>query len=279
MKRKFLLVFVCLLCSCSAFANVEYKSDVPPILVQGAMIVETDFLISSLESPVSYKIREWDFTAGKIDGYPVVISKTESGVINATAATILGIENFKPVAVINQGTAGGHDPKLHTGDIVLSEKTFSGSSWRSGYKAEGEGVDYKNIEMLPKDFYYDDEKRERKNEDDIYLYSDKKLINIAESLKDSYTEGKVVKGVILTANSWESQIDRILFLHEKFGSSCEEMENYAAASICQDYGIPFLGIRILSNTALHNENFKPETGLTCQKFVLEFLREYIKTIK
>lgn len=37
----------------------------------------------------------------------MIISKTRMGMSNSAAATALAIERYKPIAIINQGTAGG----------------------------------------------------------------------------------------------------------------------------------------------------------------------------
>ena len=50
----------------------------------------------------------------------------------------------------------------------------------------------------------------------------------------------------------------MLYLNEIWGASCEEMETNAVAQICQTYDVPFLGIRILSNTGIYGENFNGE---------------------
>lgn len=42
---------------------------------------------------------------------------------NAAAATAIAIERYKPIAIINQGTSGGHDPELKVYDIVLGRYT------------------------------------------------------------------------------------------------------------------------------------------------------------
>jgi len=52
------------------------------------------------------------------------------------------------------------------------------------------------------------------------------------------------------------------------------MESNEAAVICQNYDIPFLAIRVLSNTCLNNEEFNPAAGEACQKFVLNVVKEY-----
>ena len=77
----------------------------------------------------------WTFWRGTIDGYPVVISKTLKGMENAAAATALAAERYHPVAIINQGTAGGHEPDLHVYDIVLGTEAVNLGSFKTGYRA------------------------------------------------------------------------------------------------------------------------------------------------
>ena len=59
---------------------------------------------------------------------------------------------------------------------------------------------------------------------------------------------------------WNNELDRIAWLHGRFGTMAEEMEAAASAQICQAYGMPFLTVRILSNTAVHGEPFDERTG-------------------
>ena len=97
---------------------------------------------------------------------------------------------------------------------------------------------------------------------------------MAVSEARNYQAGHVIVGKISSSNNWNRQIDRINFLHEKYGSSCEEMETHAAAHICRVYDVPFLGIRILSNTEIHGEDFNPATGTACQQYVLTVIKSY-----
>ena len=94
-----------------------------PIVIQGAMPVETQVLADALQNRTEQQVQGWTFWSGTIDGYPVVVSKTKKGMTNAAASTALAIERFHPLAIINQGTAGGHDPALHVLDIVVGTAT------------------------------------------------------------------------------------------------------------------------------------------------------------
>ena len=90
-----------------------------PIVCTGAMDAETLWLIDALEQAEPVTLGCWKCVQGELDGYPVVIVRTNQGMANAAASTALAIERFAPCAVLNQGTSGGHAPDLHTGDIVI----------------------------------------------------------------------------------------------------------------------------------------------------------------
>ena len=113
-----------------------------PVVVQGAMDVEIKKLAAVLENVTEEKISGWTFWRGTLDGYPVVISKTLKGMSNAAAATALAAERYHPVAIINQGTAGGHVPDLHVYDIVLGRQSVNLGSFKTGYRARGKGSDF-----------------------------------------------------------------------------------------------------------------------------------------
>ena len=71
----------------------------------------------------------------------VVVSRTGMGPINAVAATAIAIERFHPAAIIDQGTAGAHNPALQIWDIVLGAKTWIMARSNRSEAAAGEGVD------------------------------------------------------------------------------------------------------------------------------------------
>src|SRR4051812_2053528 len=67
-----------------------------PVLVQGAMASETDRLVSLLEGAREEQIGSWRFWLGTVDGYPVIVSRTNKGMSNAAAATAVAVERFHP---------------------------------------------------------------------------------------------------------------------------------------------------------------------------------------
>ena len=256
-------------------AKGNYKSRVRPILIEGAMNTETEILIRALKNPVAYRELHYLFVAGTYENYPVVVVRTEIGMANAAASTALAIKKFNPVAVINQGTAGGHDPALNIGDIVIGERTFDQTAYKSDYAAAGAGVDLTRQEMRGA-YAYDQTSGTFKTRKEYF--PDATLLKIAKDVAAANDNFNVVTGVIATGNIWLSNIDYISFLHETYGSSCEEMETNAAAQICQNAGVPFIGIRVLSNNITVNKEYVPATGTIAQNFVLLVAERYIRDV-
>ena len=256
-------------------AKGEYKSRVRPILIEGAMNTETEVLIRALKNPVAYREMNYLFVAGTYKDYPVVIVRTEIGMANAAASTALAIKKFNPVAVINQGTAGGHDIALKIGDIVIGERSFDNSAYRSAYSEAGAGIDLTKQESIGT-YAYDTatKKFQAYNE----YFADPTLFNIAFKVANANKNFNVVSGVISTGNTWLECVDYINFLHEKYGSSCEEMETNIAAQICQNAGVPFIGIRVLSDNVTNSREYIPTTAKICQDFVLLVVEDYIRDV-
>lgn len=256
-------------------AQGNYKSKHRPILIEGAMNIETEILVRALKKPVVYKDLNYLFVAGTYKDYPVVIVRTEQGMANAAASTILAIKKFNPVAVINQGTAGGHDAKLKINDIVIGESTIDYTAIKTAYKAQGEGADLTDQEMRGT-FAYD------RTTDTFQLnekyFADPTLLDIAKSVAESHKEFSAVTGTISTADAWITNVDYINFLHDKYGSTCVEMETSCAAQICKNAGVPFIGIRVLSDAVLISSDYNSDVAKTAQDFVLLVAEKYISDV-
>lgn len=277
----------------------------PAILIQGAMEAETSYLISRLEEPQRVMLGSWEFYTGFLgrQRVPVIISRTYMGIVNAAAATTLALTYFAPKAVINQGIAGGHDKEFHVGDIVLAEKIVPMGAMVRPYSPEGAGISERDFAPWEVEVF---DQRAGKTRRVADFPCDERLLAIAESVKfeeEEKTEAgrglaaqegeagqagfleqecrrrKIARGILGSADEWNNQIDRIVLLREKYGTTAEEMESAATAQVCQSYGVPFIGIRILSNTIVNHEDYDESVAIDCQKFVeqyVEKLRKYLE---
>jgi adenosylhomocysteine nucleosidase len=246
-----------------------------PVVVQGAMDVEIRKLAGSLEHSTEENVGGFIFWRGTIDGYPVVISKTLKGMENAAAATAIAAERFHPIAIINQGTAGGHVPELHVYDIVLGTQAVNLGSFKTGYRAGGRGSDV--AEWNPLDLMrsegsagQDPSARTMRR-----FPGDEGLLAAARGVRGQYQKGHVVDGVIGSSDVWNSELDRIQRFHDQYGTTVEEMEAASSAQIAGLFKIPFLGIRVVSNNVTNGETYDTKVGEACQDFVRDVVKGYI----
>lgn len=251
----------------------EQKQKLQPIVIQGALPVESERMASKLENKVVEQIGGWTFWKGTYNGYPMIISKTRMGMSNSAAATALAIERYKPIAIINQGTAGGHDPVLHVYDIVLGKYATNIGAFRTPKQSLGAGSNsltwVEAFDVLPTDESDPEPIAIRKFE------GDQELLMAAHKVR--YDKGEVIEGTIGSADVWNNELDRIQFFHQRYGTSVEEMEAASVAQIASQFNVPFLGIRILSNNITNNGAYDPGTGEACQEYVLNVAEEYMKS--
>lgn len=245
-----------------------------PIVIQGALPIETERLAAKLSNTTVETYGGWKFWKGTYQGYPVIISKTRMGMSNSAAATAIAIQQYQPIAIINQGTSGGHDPKLKVYDIVLGKYTTNIGAFRTPQVPLGGGSDAlkwnEAFDVLPEDESDPEPIAIRKFE------ADAELLAAAHKAKVQYSRGQVVEGTLGAADVWNNELDRIKLLHKNYGTSAEEMEGASVAQIATQFNVPFLGIRVLSNNITNGGAYDPGTGEACQEFVLNVVVEYMK---
>jgi adenosylhomocysteine nucleosidase len=251
----------------------------PPVVVQGAMDVEVRALAGAVDGAREERIAGWTFWRGTIDGYPVVVSKTLKGMENAAAATVLAIEHYRPAAIVNQGTAGGHQPDLHVYDIVVGVEAVNLGAFKTGFRARGDGSrfdDWQPLDLMRSDGSAGQDPNARTMR---RFRGDARLVDAAHAASRLYTRGRVVDGVIGSSEIWNSELDRVDRLHTQFGTTAEEMETAAAAQIAGLFGVPFVGIRVVSNNITNGDAYDTRTADACQQYVREVVRRYVDGLK
>lgn len=236
-----------------------------PIVIMCAMDVEAEFLISKLANVRTVTVNKYKFFEGMINDYPVVVCCCKVMSINAAVATYIAIEKYNPIAIISHGIAGAHGKNVHRGDIVVGEKCVNISSFKSPYKKEGEGNNSLDWELL--NFISGEEDRTE------YQHGDKHLIELARQVE--YAGGNVHFGTIGSGDGWNNETDRILWLHKNYGTLCEEMEGIAVYVIANNFEIPVLGIRIISNNEILGETYDRNTGIKSKQFTYQLILKLI----
>jgi adenosylhomocysteine nucleosidase len=248
-----------------------------PVVVQGAMPIEVDRLASRLDGVTVETVGAWTFWKGTLDGRPVVVSKTLKGGANAAAATALAVERFRPAAILNQGTAGGHDPSLRVYDVVLGTGAVSLGAFKSPYRSAGAGsapLEWIPLALTASEGSAGSDPRAQKV---ARFAGDEALLAAARRAAPGYKRGRVVEGVIGSSDTWNSEIDLIASYRSRFGTSVEEMETAPAAQVAGLLKVPFLGIRVVSNNITNGGGYDAKTSDACQDYVYEVVKEYLRT--
>lgn len=239
-----------------------------PILIQGALELETEYIVKHLENQKKITINGYDFYRGTIDGVDIVVSTIKVGTVNSAVATILGINEFNPRMVINQGIAGGHPSDVHVGDIVICEYAVNMNSYMTSAQDENEGIHPEKWELLT-----------FKGNNDIKfekLPADADLVTQFKNILES--KEKIHIGTIVSGDGWNQEVDRIKWFIEKLDSKCEDMETYSAYRVCNDNNIPVIGIRIASNSTINKEEYVPNIAIKMQEIIVDSIK-YIQQNK
>ena len=237
-----------------------------PILVQGAMEIEIEKLKEELENIQMLNIDGYLFYKGTYKNYPIVISLTQIGSINATISTVLAIKEFSPIYIINQGISGGQQKEIHQGDLIIGTECKNSCSRDTLVKPQGSGVNPFEWNII--NFF--DEKQITKYESDDYL------LKIAKEESKKYKNGNVHIGILGSGDTWDKEADYVIWLNQNLGIISADMESIGTYTVAQKYKIPVIGIRVISDNAIVHELYNRNVSSYVQEFVLKMLERLIK---
>ncbi|MBQ9021197.1 MAG: 5'-methylthioadenosine/S-adenosylhomocysteine nucleosidase [Eggerthellaceae bacterium] len=241
-------------------------NNTPPVAILGALDAEMRLLEDAIEGLDYSETGHFRFSAGTIDGVPVVLVRTGMGMANAAAACVMTIERFNPNCVILQGTAGAHVPDLHIGDIVISNMAMPTHFVSTPSRPAGAGSNALEWTYLSPTTFLDDNNTHAAEGIPATI----RLLNIAQDVP--YAEGNLVTGIVGSGDIWNRELDRINNVHDALGTLCEDMESYSIAQVCQECTVPWLSVRIISNSEFHpEEELDFTTANTCQEFIRALL--------
>jgi adenosylhomocysteine nucleosidase len=210
-----------------------------------------EFAHLSDRSGPAYEIGGVGFWRGQIAGREAVFVESGAGKVNAGVATSLLLDRFECRALMLCGVAGGLDPALGVGDVVIgtghiqhdygthregyfltiqpgSRPSRGGTDWQPGYPESEplvarlrEAVAGLSLEPLT-----------------------------AEIGVGPRTPG-IHFGTILTGDSFINAEEHRQRLHGEFAAKAVEMEGGAVAQVARRWGgdIPFVNVRCLSDLA------------------------------
>jgi len=196
----------------------------------GAMEEEITALKTKLELKEVKQIKSLEFYTGFLHSKKIVLVRCGIGKVNAAVCTQILIDNFEIEQIINIGVAGGINPKLNIGDIVISLNAVEHDFDTTAF---GDPIGYIS----------------RMGMEDAFFKADKKLIDIAKKAAENIKNINVFVGTIASGDQFISSKESKDRIKNNFNAYCTEMEGAAIAHTCYLNKIPFVIIRAISDKA------------------------------
>jgi len=217
-----------------------------PYLLLYAFDTEGELLAEKMEISVTDTILGRAVHSGRLSGIRIVLAESGVGMTNAAMTTQKLIDKFNPKGIIFSGIAGGIDSSVHIGDIVICDCWITHDYTYHG--SEG---------MIPNDI-------------DVYSPDDNKIVEKMEFFVDSAFLAKaselnetdigfnkiggrtpeiIFGGNCVSGNSFIDNVEKRLWLSERFDALTVDMESSAVVQVAFVNGLPFIIFRSASDLA------------------------------
>ena len=218
-----------------------------PLAVIGAMEEEIAPLRAAASGAVEEGEGPYRWHCGTLDGVSVLLAACGIGKVNAAALTqaLLG---RGAGAVLFTGVAGGVDPSLRVGDLVVAHDAL-----QHDVDVTPLGYEAGQVPGEPPVWAADPGLR------DLVVAA---AAEVAEAeggdAAGADAEGadahgvRVVVGRVASGDAFVADPRRVADLRRRFAASCAEMEGAAVAQVCARWGVPWAIVRSVSDTADHD---------------------------
>ena len=208
------------------------------LAIMGAMEEEITPLLEYFTDVKKISYANNTYYEAKYNNIDIVVAYSKIGKVFSTLTASTMIQKFGCDTLLFSGVAGGINPKLQIGDLIVANKLsqhdldITAFGHPNGYVPGGE----------------------------VYVNTDKKLRNIAlEVAKDNSI--KIIEGIIATGDQFVASESRKNFIQNTFKADALEMEGASVAVVCDALNIPCLILRAISDTADMDAGFNFEEFL------------------
>ena len=262
-------VLILLLVTHITVAQVYTPEPVTGLL--GAFGAEVTLVKQSLKDPKTVVVEGIPFTTGLIGNQRVVVAETGIGKVNAAMTTALLLSHFHPRRVLFTGIAGGTNPALQPGDIVIARQTVH------------HDYQYITFEKQPS---IETRNAVTGEKNPAYFKADSAMLVRAQAVAGSVAfepipgtsrPPSVLTGTVVTGDQFISSAQKVAELRQTFNADATEMEGAAVAQVCYQMQVPHLVIRSLSDRADNNArtdmlSFYQTAARNSAKLVLALVR-------
>jgi len=206
--------------------------------VMGAMDDEVSLIKEIMSVEHTDTLAHRIFFIGKLYDIPCVCVKAGVGKVNSAITAQILITKYNVDAIIFTGVAGGINPEINIGDIVISKRVIHhdyGSITPEGF------FPFDTLGFVADSFLIEVAKKAAKNI---------KFETIPQKIcKETGHFPRIITGNIVTGDQFIADEKKRKWIEETFHADCVEMEGAAVAQVCVIYNIPYVIIRSLSDLA------------------------------
>ncbi len=205
------------------------------IAIMGAMPEEVAPILEKLDNVEEVNYAKNKYYKASYKGTEVVVAYSKIGKVFSTLTASTMLQMFACDVLLFTGVAGGVNPELKIGDLVVASKlaqhdldiTIFGHA--HGYVPEGS----------------------------VYVESDKDLVALSKLVAKEMNVS-VREGIIATGDQFVADEKRKEFISSTFAADALEMEGASVAVVCDALGVPFFVLRSISDTADMDAGFNFE---------------------
>lgn len=195
--------------------------------ILGAMSVEIQGLMASLEQAKEQTVGRMRFVSGVLHDRDVVLAECGIGKVNAAACAQAMIQLYHPNLVLNVGVGGSLSSELHYAEVAVARDLVQHDVDTTALGDEYGLVSTVNMIRFP---------------------CDERAVNlIAECVRA--VGSRAVVGTIASGDQFVATRERKEFIVSHFDAICCEMEGGAIAQVCYLNGTPCAVIRAISDNA------------------------------
>ena len=188
------------------------------IAIIAAMSKELALLLPMIESRSTVTANGMTFHTGHIGGHQIIATECGIGKVNAAVGTLTLIDCFHPDMVINTGVAGGTGAGASILDVVIADRIAYHDVWCGPGTEPGQAAGCSPFFSCP--------------------------------LPENFFEGLEVKrGLVASGDIFVSRPEEVSHIKSIWPDAMAvDMESAAIAQVCHIKSVPFVCIRVISDT-------------------------------
>lgn len=229
------------------------------IAILGAMEEEIDYFVNGTYEDLQIISKQTYATntyyEAKYKNLDLIIANSKIGKVNSTITTSVLIEKFKANMLIFTGVAGAINSGYKVGDLMVATKLAQHDVDITGF-GHPHGFIPGNT---------------------IFVEPSSELVNVAKSVAKEL-EIELKDGVVATGDQFIASVDKKEWIVATFGADAVEMEGASVASTCTAFGVPFVILRAISDSAdeeadVSFDEFLATSAKVSSNFVINMLEE------